>query len=86
MKTHNLTFGKLSFALALIALLVPFLVSILFESFRDFFWTNGPYFILVGEFFALVLGIISWRTLPGKMGTILSIVVTIMFFLYFTFV
>ena len=78
MKTNNFTIGKLSLVLALITVVIPFLISMLFMSTQDFIWINGPYFIWGFEFLAFVLGIISWRTLPGKMGVALSLLISLL--------
>lgn len=86
MKTSNLTTGKIALALALIAVLVPFLISFLFKSSRDFIWINGPNFILGLELIAFVLGILSWRTLPGKIGVILSIGISLLLVGYLSIV
>jgi len=78
MKTSNLTIGNLSLALSLIAVAIPFLIPILFDSSKDFFWINGPYFIWGLELLALILGIVSWRTLQGKLGVALSIGISLL--------
>jgi hypothetical protein len=84
MKTSKLTIGRLSLALALISVAIPFLIPILFKSTHDFFWIKGPYFIFGLEFLALILGIIAWRTLTGKIGTALSVGISLFLVAYLT--
>jgi len=84
MKSSSLTIGTVSLALAIISVGVPFLIPILYKPSHDFFWINGPYFIWALEFLALILGLMAWRTLPGKLGAAFSICISLLLLGYLT--
>ncbi len=78
MDSNKVTISKISIIVAITAPAFPFLVPLLYEPSKDFFWINGPVFIWGLEFIAFIFGVIAWRTLSGKFGIAISLCVSIL--------
>jgi hypothetical protein len=81
------TIGRVSVVLAVGAIILPFLL-VLFPALRSFAWIHwilGPYMVWALELVSFILGIISWRTIEGKIGIIVSVLISILlyWFIYY---
>jgi len=77
--------GNLAIALAIAAVPTPFVISMLIPATKDFLWVNGPFLIWFLELIALVLGVLSRKTFPGKISIFLSIIISIALMAYLSF-
>ena len=84
MDSSKPTLGKFSLILAIFAPVFPFAVPLIYKPSDDFFWVNGPAFIWGFEFIAFVLGVFSWRTLNGKLGVAISLIISALLLGYMT--
>lgn len=75
-------YGKLSFALAIIGAILPFLIILFFPDVQDSTWIKAVYTVFFTEFIALSFGLIGWDSLLGKIGFALAILITVGFVSY----
>jgi hypothetical protein len=68
--------GNIALFLAIAAVPIPFIISIAIPSTKDFLWINGPILIWILEFVAFILGVVSRKTLFGKISIFLSIAIS----------
>nr|WP_315481478.1 hypothetical protein [uncultured Undibacterium sp.] len=76
------TVGKISILFAVAIPLLLFSCTIFSDSWRDYFWVKGPWFIFGAEFIALLLGLVAWSTPVGKRGVFLSVLISVLLFGY----
>ena len=76
--------GWISVATASGGAILPFVLPLLVPDLQDFFWLNGPIVIWLFELLALVLGILKWHTVPGKIGLSLAIIISLLLLIYLT--
>lgn len=84
MDSNKLILGKISLVLAISSPAFPFIVPLIYKPSSDFFWVNGPAFIWGFELIAFILGVVSWRTLNGKIGVAISLIVSALLVGYLT--
>lgn len=85
MSIQRTTVGWISFWTAIVGAIVPFVIPIFIPGLREFFWFRGPIVIWILEFIALIIGIVGRRTIPGKIGMALAIIISLFLVAYLSF-
>lgn len=76
MSSSKVNIGKVSLVLAIVA--VPFLVLVLVPLLGEEYMFYGPVFFWGLELVAFVLGAIGWRSVFGKAGVAVSVIVSLL--------
>ena len=85
MKNKKAIIGWISLLFILLGPVICFGIPCISENLEGFFWTYGFLIFLSCQIIALILGIIAWRSVTGKIGVILAILLMIGIILYFSF-
>jgi len=85
MSIQRVTVGWISLWTAILGVIVPFVIPIFVPGLRELFWFYGPIVIWILEFVALILGIVGRRTIPGKIGMSLAIIISLFLVGYLSF-
>jgi hypothetical protein len=79
------TSGQVSVLLAILGVLTPFIIPVVFPSLRDIFWTYGPVMIWMLQLVSFIVGFVGRRSMLGKVGMILAVLFSIILLGYLSF-
>ena len=85
MSIQRTTVGWISFWIAIAGAIIPFVIPIFIPGLRGFFGFRGPIVIWILESVALITGIVGRRTMPGKIGMSLAIIISLFLVGYLLF-
>jgi hypothetical protein len=83
MPTNKNTIGNVAIFIAIAALpIIVLIIPTIIPSTKDFLWTRGAYLVWLLEFFAFILGVLSRKTVSGKISIVVSVIISLMLILY----